>query len=588
MTEKSDHAISFNKNFKARTNRQHALSFAACVHCGTCNDSCHYYLATGDPEMTPAAKMDKIRQVYKAQNDWLGKLAPKWVGAKEIETDKELEELKDIVFGSCTGCRRCTFNCPFGVDTAILVGLARSCLVDEGIAPEGVLTVMKDQWETGNQMAISPKDYIETLEWLEEELQEELEDPDYKVPIDKKGADFVYVINPREIKYDPRPLQAAFKIFYAAGLDWTMGSTGWDNTNFGLFSGKADLGGHMGNLAYNHAKKLQVNRMVVSECGHGLRSTKWEAPNWGKANPLPFQIISILEVMVDLINKGKIILDPSRNPHPVTYHDPCNLSRSAGITEEPRFCLKRACLDFREMTPNRADSYCCTGGGGAMSMSEYAQRRLEVAKTKAEQIKATGAAIVATACHNCVDGLSDLIKKYDLKYDYGDGNLKFLTAPNVCELVAEALVIPKELRRVAREPREEIKGRRILVIDDEPDFVIFLQTLLEDNGFEVVTAADGATGLAKAKVEKPDLITLDISMPGKSGVQVYRDIRSNPETEDIPVFIVTGVVDFRQLMYQKSVQAPEGFLNKPIDNDVFLMTVNKILEKSGRRKVVKA
>ena len=587
MTEKSDHAISFNKNFKARTNRQHALSFAACVHCGTCNDSCHYYLATGDPEMTPAAKMDKIRQVYKAQNDWLGKLAPKWVGAKEIETDKELEELKDIVFGSCTGCRRCTFNCPFGVDTAILVGLARSCLVDEGIAPEGVLTVMKDQWETGNQMAISPKDYIETLEWLEEELQEELEDPDYKVPIDKKGADFVYVINPREIKYDPRPLQAAFKIFYAAGLDWTMGSTGWDNTNFGLFSGKADLGGHMGNLAYNHAKKLQVNRMVISECGHGLRSTKWEAPNWGKANPLPFQIISLLEVMVDLINKGKIILDPSRNPHPVTYHDPCNLSRSAGITEEPRFCLKRACLDFREMTPNRADSYCCTGGGGAMSMSEYTQRRLEVAKTKAEQIKATGAAIVATACHNCVDGLSDLIRKYDLKYDFGDGNLKFLTAPNVCELVAEALVIPRELRKVAREPREEIKGRKILVIDDEPDFVIFLQTLLEDNGFEVVTAADGATGLAKAKTEKPDLITLDISMPGKSGVQVYRDIRSNPETEDIPVFIVTGVVDFRQLMYQKSVQAPEGFLNKPIDNDVFLMTVNKILEKTAGNKRVK-
>ena len=588
MAKKSDHAMSFNKNFKARTNRQHAFSFAACVHCGTCNDSCHYYLATGDPEMTPAAKMDKIRQVYKAQNDWLGKLAPKWVGAKEIETDKELEELKDIVFGSCTGCRRCTFNCPFGVDTAILVGLARSCLVDEGIAPEGVLTVMKDQWETGNQMAISPKDYIETLEWLEEELQEELEDPDYKVPIDKKGADFVYVINPREIKYDPRPLQAAFKIFYAAGLDWTMGSTGWDNTNFGLFSGKADLGGHMGNLAYNHAKKLQVNRMVVSECGHGLRSTKWEAPNWGKANPLPFQIISILEVMVDLINKGKIILDPSRNPHPVTYHDPCNLSRSAGITEEPRFCLKRACLDFREMTPNRADSYCCTGGGGAMSMSEYAQRRLEVAKTKAEQIKATGAAIVATACHNCIDGLSDLIRKYDLKYDFGDGNPKFLTAPNVCELVGEALVIPRELRKVAREPREEIKGRKILVIDDEPDFVIFLQTLLEDNGFEVVTAADGATGLAKAKAEKPDLITLDISMPGKSGVQIYRDIRSNPETEDIPVFIVTGVVDFRQLMYQKSVQAPEGFLNKPIDNDVFLMTVNKILEKSARNKKVNA
>ena len=55
MVTQSEKAASFNKNFKARTNRQHAFSFAACVHCGTCNDSCHYYVATEEPEMTPAA-----------------------------------------------------------------------------------------------------------------------------------------------------------------------------------------------------------------------------------------------------------------------------------------------------------------------------------------------------------------------------------------------------------------------------------------------------------------------------------------------------------------------------------------------------
>jgi CheY-like chemotaxis protein len=323
--------------------------------------------------------------------------------------------------------------------------------------------------------------------------------------------------------------------------------------------------------------------MVISECGHGLRSTKWEAPNWGKANPLPFEIISLLELMVDLINRGKIILDPSHNPYPVTYHDPCNLSRSCGMTEEPRFCLKRACLDFREMTPNRADSYCCTGGGGAMSMTEYAQRRLEVAKVKADQIKAVGAAICATACHNCVDGLSDLIKKYGLKYDYEDGKSKLVTVCNVCELVANAIVIPKETPKTAKHVKDEIKGKKILVIDDEPDFVEFLKTFLEDNNFSVVTASDGEKGIEKAKAEKPDLITLDITMPGKSGVQVYRDIRSTPEIAGIPIFIITAVIDFRQLMYQKTVQAPDGFLNKPIDNDVFLMTVNKILEKSVKK-----
>jgi CheY-like chemotaxis protein len=373
-------------------------------------------------------------------------------------------------------------------------------------------------------------------------------------------------------------LQAAFKIFHIAGLDWTMPSTGWDNTNFGLFSGKADLGGHMGNLAYNQAKKLGVNRMVISECGHGLRSTKWEAPNWGKANPLPFEMVSVLEVMVDLINSGSIILDPRKNPLPVTYHDPCNLSRSGGLTEEPRFCLKRSCMNFREMYPNRTDSYCCTGGGGAMSMAEYAKRRLSVAKKKAEQIEETGAAYVATACHNCVDGLADLIKHYDLKYDF-NGKKTWLPVKNVCEFVADAIVIPKETP--ARKPRvrEVVEPIKVLVIDDQPDTVAYLEALLEDNGYQVATAYDGNEGIRKAKEFKPNLITLDVTMPGKSGIAVFHEFRSTPELADTPVFIVTGVVDFRQLMYQRTVQAPEGFMQKPINEDVFLMTVARLTEQ---------
>jgi CheY-like chemotaxis protein len=395
----------------------------------------------------------------------------------------------------------------------------------------------------------------------------------------------VFVINPREIKYAPMSLQAAFKIFHVAGLDWTMPSEGWDNTNFGLFSGKADLGGHMGNLAYNHAKKLGVNRMVISECGHGFRSTKWEAPNWGKANPLPFEMISMLELMVDLINTGKIILDPRKNPHPVTYHDPCNLSRSSGITEEPRYCLKRACMDFREMTPNRSESFCCTGGGGAMSMAEYAKRRLSVSSIKAQQIKDTGAAIVSTACHNCVDGLSDVIKHHDLKFDFGNGKARWLPVPNVCELVADAIVIPKELP--ARKPRERkpvAEPITVLVVDDQPDIVTYLEALLLDNGYKVVTAFDGMEGIQKAKETKPDLITLDVTMPGKSGISVFHELRNTPELKNIPVFIVTGVIDFRQLMYQRTVEAPDGFMQKPINEDVFLMTVQRLTDHARREQ----
>ncbi|MDY6864188.1 MAG: (Fe-S)-binding protein, partial [Thermodesulfobacteriota bacterium] len=77
---------------------------------------------------------------------------------------------------------------------------------------------------------------------------------------------------------------------------------------------------------------------------------------------------------------------------------------------------------------------CCTGGGGALSMAEYKPLRIEVAKIKAEQLKATGAAIVCTSCHNCVDGLTDVIRAYKLGME----------VKQVAELVADALVIEKK------------------------------------------------------------------------------------------------------------------------------------------------
>ena len=571
----SEKAKNVVENFKKKVNRQGLLAFGSCVHCGLCNDACHYYLATNDPKMTPAYKADQIRKLFKYHIDWLGKVFPWWVGGKTFKTDEDLEKLKDVVYGNCTGCRRCTINCPFGVDVAMMIRMARGLLCSQGIAPEGVLTVNKDQWETGNQMAITKEEYLETLDWLQDELRAEVGDSNATIPIDKKGANFVYVVNPREIKYAPLSLLAAAKIFYIAKENWTMPSVGWDNTNFGLFSGLDDLGGHVAKLAYDQAIKLGVKKIVISECGHGFRSTKWEGPNWAKMD-VPIPMLSLLEVMVEYVNTGRIELDPSKNPDPVTYHDPCNLSRSAGITEEPRFLLKRSCMDFREMYPNRQDSFCCSGGGGAMSMSEYAPLRLKVAKIKADQIKATGAKAVATACHNCMDALTDLIKHYKL------GNLP---VKNVCEFVADAIVMPK-----GATPRKEslvpaaLKGKKILVIDDEPDIVKFLTAFLGDQGFNVTSALDGDTGLEKAKQEKPDLITLDVTMPGKSGIEVFKKLRTDSDLSKIPIFIITGVVNFRQLMYNRDMSPPDGYMEKPINNDVLLLNIRRILEKADVKK----
>jgi CheY-like chemotaxis protein len=420
-------------------------------------------------------------------------------------------------------------------------------------------------------MGVLKEDYIETLEWLSEELVDELGDPGAEIPIDKEDCEIVYTINPREIKYDPRTISDAAKIFYMAGENWTMPSEGWDMTNFGLFSGDDDLGGAVAGRVYEKCEELRGTKLVMSECGHGYRSTACEGPNWAKKD-ISFELESSVNTMLRYIKEGKIKVDKTKNTEPITFHDSCNNARSCGLFEEPRELLSLVSTDFREMYPNRSENYCCTGGGGAMSMSEYTPRRLKSAKVKADQLTATGAKIVATSCHNCVDGLNDLIRHYKL-------DMKVVQLVN---LVAEALVVtkpvsvPAEPEKVAAE--KTLQGYKVLVVDDEPDVCAFLSTVLEDNGAEVLVATNGEEGLELLRKEKPDLLTLDLSMPGMDGGKVFETLRNDPEIANTRVFIVSGKPELRKLIYERPVPAPEGYMDKPVTEEGFLFNVRKILE----------
>lgn len=127
-------------------------------------------------------------------------------------------------------------------------------------------------------------------------------------------------------------------------------------------------------------------------------------------------------------------------------------------------------------------------------------------------------------------------------------------------------------------------GKKIMVIDDEPDVITYLTTLLEENGYETDSATNGVEGLKKIRENKPDLICLDILMPEKSGIGLYREVRKDEELKDIPVVIVTGVrgdenplMNFKEFLYKRSVPGPEGYLEKPIDRQEFLEIIEKNL-----------
>lgn len=405
-----------------------AYHMDACVRCGLCADSCHIYLTDPVPENHPAVKASKVISLFRRYNTLLGMIAPGLVGARRI-SQEALDELVDVVYGRCTCCGRCGINCSIGADVGSIMRIGRTVLASVGKVPPNLQAVVQNQLMTGNQMSIASDELKSTAEWISQDLQMETGSDDARIPVDEKGRKIVYLINPREVKFFPLSLSAAAGVFHAAGASWTISSKFYDVTNYGMFSGHGDDAAEITRQAVEEAIRLGAEEIVLSECGHGFRSFRWEGPNWmKKAYPIPVR--SMLDVMLEYIESGKIKVDPSKNTERVTLHDPCNLVRWGGVVEQQRKILKRVCSDFVEMTPNREQNFCCGGGGGMLSMSEYGERRILSGKIKADQISATGAKIVATPCHNCADQLLELNKKYKLGIEI----------MSVCELVFNALV----------------------------------------------------------------------------------------------------------------------------------------------------
>jgi CheY-like chemotaxis protein len=127
--------------------------------------------------------------------------------------------------------------------------------------------------------------------------------------------------------------------------------------------------------------------------------------------------------------------------------------------------------------------------------------------------------------------------------------------------------------------------KKILIVDDEPDIVSYLEMILQDNGFATLVAVDGNQALEMARREKPDLVTLDISMPEASGTRFYKEARTDPELVDIPIFIVTGVTGLggdehayeKFISTRRLVPPPEGYFPKPIQREEFVEAVKKQL-----------
>jgi Fe-S oxidoreductase len=414
--------------FRAKLRGAEAAYLQTCVRCGLCADSCHYHRADGELESIPAHKLDQIARVFRRHFTLTGRIAPGLTGARSFDRTMARAWIESV-FGRCSLCGRCSLNCTTGINIPVILRAARGALTEMGLIPSDLLATVKASLETGNNMGITREDWIETVQWIEEEVQAATGDSAARIPIDKEGARVLFTVNPREPKFFPLTLQASAIVLNAAGEDWTVASEGWDLTNYGLFSGDPNQGGAISAHMLDSMKRLGCKVLAIGECGHGYAAARWESAEWLRVEH-GFEMVSFLELMAGYLREGRIPVDPEMNPEPVTLHDPCNLVRNGGIREPQREILRRVARTFTEMTPHGIENFCCGGGGGQLSMGRYKSKRLQAGGIKAEQIRRTGAKIVVAPCHNCIDQLMELNREYKLG----------VSIRTVAEMVASAIV----------------------------------------------------------------------------------------------------------------------------------------------------
>jgi CheY-like chemotaxis protein len=157
-------------------------------------------------------------------------------------------------------------------------------------------------------------------------------------------------------------------------------------------------------------------------------------------------------------------------------------------------------------------------------------------------------------------------------------------------LVTSAMIVPAQAAKEAEE-RKEGAGKKVLIIDDEPDIRMFLKNVFTEKGYDVIEAADANQGMRMMRDEKPDLVTLDLIMPKKTGMKLYWELKREAEMVDFartPIVIITGYAkdsaqhqNFDEFLAEKDLPKPEGFLEKPIDPDKVLSVVREILAKAA-------
>ncbi|MFC2023363.1 (Fe-S)-binding protein [Chloroflexota bacterium] len=411
----------FVNTIRGRISRPLQYYADICVRCGACIDACHFYEASGDPAYIPAQRMMLVKKAMQASESGKGGLLD-WYRDNQGTGPAFAAQLQKAMW-ECTGCRRCAVFCPFDLDTGLLVGTGRYAMLQEPLGPEMIAEIGDAEVSKGEIIDAIRHFYIDQAKELEARLQKDFH-PDVTIPVDKEGARVLYVPLVGEHAVVP-----AAKIFFAAKEDWTLSL--FTATNHSYFVGDMVKAKKAAHWIVQEALRLGVEAIVYPECGHATRTLFNYFEGWYGEEIAGMERLNIVPLVSSYLAEGRIKVQPGTFDTPLTYHDPCSLGRSSGMYEEPREMINAVATNFHEMTPNRELNWCCGGGGGLIAALELEPTRMMGGQPKVDQIRATGAEWVITACENCKTQLEDLNNHYELGIE----------VKGVIDLIADALIV---------------------------------------------------------------------------------------------------------------------------------------------------
>ena len=428
--------------------RSLAVFLDSCVKCGACTDKCHYYLGTSDPKNMPVARQDLFRKVYRRKFTFAGKYFPKLVGAVDL-TEDVLNDWYSY-FHQCSQCRRCSVYCPYGIDTAEISMAAREVMDSIGVGQKYCNEIIAKVYKIGNNLGLPQPALLDTLEGLEEDIEDET-GVTVRLPLDVKGADVLVVTPSADFFAEPHVdgLMGYAKVFHEAGISWTLSSHASEAANFGMFIGSYENMRKVALRIREAALDLGVKRIIFGECGHAWRV----AYNFLNTLAGPFDFLDpkypvpmhIMEFTHDLIQRDALTLDKSANDDMVlTYHDSCNVARASRMGPKPggqfilpREVIKASCNHFYDMPQDTIHdaTYCCGGGGGLLT-DDLMELRVKGALPRMEALKHVvenhGVTHMAAICAICKSQFAKVMPYYGFQMD---------SIVSVHQLVSNAIVL---------------------------------------------------------------------------------------------------------------------------------------------------